>query len=159
MPPDQPGAYVLLLRLTSSTTIQVGRLGRFQFPEGWYAYVGSGCGPGGLAARISRHLRSSKPLYWHIDYLCAQAQPVESWYATGIRERECDWAESLSRLPDAEIPVPRFGASDCRCAGHLIHFPTLPSKEALSRDVGVTVSCFQIHDALRSPQESCPHRP
>jgi Uri superfamily endonuclease len=144
MLPDQPGTYGLILHLFSATAIQVGRLGRFKFPAGWYIYVGSGCGPGGLAARISRHLRTSKPLHWHVDYLCACAKPVKVWYATGVRDSECDWAEALSHLPEASMPIPGFGASDCRCAGHLVHFSALPSQGAFSEAVGVAVSCFQI---------------
>jgi Uri superfamily endonuclease len=144
MLPDQPGTYVLILYLTSSTTIQIGRLGGFQFPVGWYAYVGSGCGPGGLAGRISRHLRSAKPLHWHIDYLRPHTKPVKVWYATGVRDQECRWAEALCHLPGALIPAPGFGASDCRCAGHLIGFSALPSKAVFSQAVGVAVSCFQV---------------
>jgi len=60
---------VLILRLPCPATVNVGRLGRVRFPAGWYAYVGSAYGPGGLAARISRHLRPSKPSHWHLDYL------------------------------------------------------------------------------------------
>lgn len=144
MLPDQPGTYVLILYLTNGTTIQVGHLGSFKFPVSWYAYVGSGCGPGGLAARISRHLRPAKPLHWHIDYLRAHTKPVKVWYATGVRDQECRWAEALFRLPGALIPAPGFGASDCRCAGHLIGFSALPSKAAFSQAVGVPVSCFQV---------------
>ena len=69
MLPDQPGTYVLILRVFRPASVRVGRLGRFHFPAGWYAYVGSARGPGGLAARISRHLRSPKPSRWHVDHL------------------------------------------------------------------------------------------
>lgn len=127
MVPDRPGTYVLILHLPRSVEdICIGRLGQFRFPSGWYAYVGSARGPGGLAARLARHLRSLKSLHWHIDYLRAQAQPVEVWYATGTQKRECAWARVLSGLSDASVPTPRFGASDCRCLSHLIHFASLP---------------------------------
>jgi Uri superfamily endonuclease len=141
MLPDQPGTYVLVLYLANGTTIQVGRLGSVNFPVGWFAYVGSGCGPGGLAARISRHLRSDKPRHWHIDYLRAFARPVSVWYATEVRGRECQWAEALSHLPGALLAAPGFGASDCRCAGHLIGFSALPTRKGFSQAVGGEVSC------------------
>jgi len=131
---------VLILRLPRPATIGVGRLGRFRFPAGWYTYSGSAHGPGGLAARISRHLRSSKSLHWHVDYLRAYARPVKIWYAVGTRKRECAWAQALSELPGASIPVPRFGASDCHCPAHLIHFAAAPDLAAFVRVVSEPVS-------------------
>lgn len=127
---------MLILHLPHPTTITVGRLGCFQFPAGWYAYAGSARGPGGLAARIARHLRVSKPLRWHVDYLRAHAQPVEVWYTQGHRRQECGWAAALFALPGASIPVPRFGASDCHCPAHLTYFATLPDLAAFARAVG-----------------------
>jgi Uri superfamily endonuclease len=144
MLPRQPGTYVLILRLPNPATIDVGRLGERRFPAGWYAYVGSARGPGGLAARISRHLRSSKPSLWHIDYLRHKARPVEVWYATGVQKRECAWAHALSNLPGALVPVPRFGASDCRCSSHLVHFDTLPNLASFAHDVGEAISLERL---------------
>ncbi len=137
--PDQSGTYVLVLKLSDIAAVDIGRLGRFQFPGGWYAYVGSARGPGGLAARISRHLRSPKPLHWHIDHLRAVAQPVEIWYAVGTRKRECLWAQVLADLSGASIPASRFGASDCGCLSHLIHFAALPDAADFVQTVGEPV--------------------
>ena len=137
--PDQPGTYALILQLSDTAAITVGRLGHFQFPRGWYAYVGSARGPGGLAARISRHLRSSKPLHWHVDYVRTIAQPAQVWYAAGTQKQECAWAQTMAGLPGAAIPAPRFGASDCRCAAHLIHFAASPDVAAFARAVGEPV--------------------
>jgi Uri superfamily endonuclease len=135
----------LVLRLKRSTTIDVGRLGRVRFSAGWYAYAGSARGPGGLAARISRHLRSPKPQRWHVDYLREHAQPVQIWYALGARKRECAWVQALSGLPGASVPVRRFGASDCRCPAHLVHFAASPDLEAFVRAVGEPVSQERLH--------------
>jgi Uri superfamily endonuclease len=66
---DGKGVYVLILYLPYRRTIQIGRLGKFNFSDGYYAYVGSAFGPGGLAARLSHHLRRSHKPRWHIDYL------------------------------------------------------------------------------------------
>ena len=137
--PDQPGTYVLILKLTDIAVVDVGRLGHFQFMSGWYAYAGSARGPGGLAARISRHLRSHKPLHWHVDYLRAVARPVEIWYAVGTRKRECIWAKALAGLSNASIPASRFGASDCGCPAHLIHFATPPDMAAFVQAVNEPV--------------------
>jgi Uri superfamily endonuclease len=131
---------VLILRLSRPTTASVGRLGHFRFPAGWYAYVGSAHGPGGLVARVSRHLRSPKTRHWHVDYLRAHGQPVEIWYTVEPQKRECAWAQALAAFPGASIPVPRFGASDCRCPAHLIHFAEPPDLAAFARVVGEPVS-------------------
>jgi Uri superfamily endonuclease len=141
MKTDRPGTYALILNLPDSVAdICVGRLGRFHFPAGWYVYAGSARGPGGLAARLARHLRSLKLLHWHIDYLRAYASPVEIWYATGMQRQECSWARALLGLSGASVPVPRFGASDCRCSTHLIHFTTPPDLVAFTNAIGVSVS-------------------
>ncbi len=131
---------MLILRLPRPTAIGVGRLGHFRFPAGWYAYAGSARGPGGLVARVSRHLRSPKPSRWHVDYLRAFARPVEIWYTVGTRKWECVWAQALSELAGASIPVAGFGASDCRCPAHLVHFVAPPDLAAFIHAVGGPVS-------------------
>jgi Uri superfamily endonuclease len=145
MPPDRAGTYALILELPDPATIGVGRLGCFRFLAGWYAYVGSARGPGGLAARISRHLRAPKLAHWHVDYLRAAARPVEIWYAVETQKRECAWARALANLPDALIPVPRFGASDCRCPAHLIYWADPPDIERFIRAVGEPVWQEELH--------------
>jgi Uri superfamily endonuclease len=142
--PNCPGTYALVLKLSRPATIRVGRLGRFHFAMGWYVYVGSARGPGGLAARVARHLCSSKPLHWHIDYLREYARPVEIWYAAGAQRWECAWGKVVSELAGGSIPVPRFGASDCRCSAHLIAFVDPPDfaafvRKAFARGVGEPV--------------------
>jgi Uri superfamily endonuclease len=136
---------VLILALPRSVTVRVGCLGRFPFPAGWYAYVGSARGPGGLAARLARHLRSTKPLRWHVDYLRACAWPAQVWYTVGTRRQECAWARTLARFPGASLPVPRFGASDCRCPAHLIYFAAPPDLAAFARTAGEPVSQEMLH--------------
>jgi Uri superfamily endonuclease len=95
--PGLPGTYVLVLVVEDEQQVRVGRLGEFRIPPGWLAYVGSARGPGGLAARLARHLRHPKPPVWHIDFLRAVARPVAIWWATGTDRRECLWATALAR--------------------------------------------------------------
>ena len=45
---------------------------------------------------------------------------------------EHQWAATVQQLPDAAIPVPRFGASDCTCAAHLFYFERPPELENLA---------------------------
>jgi len=101
----------------------VGRLGRFQFPAGRYLYCGSARGSGGIRARVGRHLRRSKALHWHIDYLLQKGTPVRVWYAVSAERLECAWARTVLRLPGALAPVAGFGSSDCACATHLAYLP------------------------------------
>ena len=132
----RPGTYALVMTLAEETCLQVGRLGAFTLPEGWYAYVGSALGPGGLRARLSRHTRAEKKLHWHIDYLLGQARLREVWYVEGPERRECAWARLLEDLPGTEVPVPGFGASDCRCRSHLFVVASRPSFAAFLRRAG-----------------------
>lgn len=113
-----PGVYHLVLRLRRARTIQVGRLGRFEFGAGYYVYTGSAMG--GLEARLARHRRQRKRLWWHIDYLLRQAELVEVVAVPTQRRIECDCNRRLLSLPGADVPAPGFGASDCNCATHLV---------------------------------------
>ena len=51
----KPGTYALILSCASNARIQVGRLGTMQLQCGYYVYLGSALGPGGLRARIAHH--------------------------------------------------------------------------------------------------------
>ena len=104
------------MELSRARELQVGRLGRFRFHPGPYFYVGSAMG--GLDGRLARHARGG-PLRWHIDYLLAKARLAGAWTVVSGDRLECRIARSLSQV--LELPVPRFGASDCRCPGHLFH--------------------------------------
>jgi Uri superfamily endonuclease len=123
--PAHPGSYVLLLHVAHSRTLAVGRLEGVYFPAGFYAYAGSARGPGGLRARVGRHLRGDGRVRWHIDYLRAVAEVRAGYYLITDRSLECEWSQALAALPNARIPVVGFGASDCRagCRAHLIQFP------------------------------------
>jgi Uri superfamily endonuclease len=106
----------------------IGRRGRFRFPAGFYLYVGSALGPGGLAKRLERHLRADKHIHWHVDYLLERARVVEVWTVESSERRECAWASAALRLPGARIAALHFGASDCQCASHLIAFDRKPER-------------------------------
>jgi Uri superfamily endonuclease len=134
---QKPGTYVLLMTLAEPIRLEVGRLGVFPLRAGWYAYAGSALGPGGLNARLSRHTREEKRLRWHIDYLLTQARLREVWYSEDLERRECAWIKFLGNLPGTEVPVPGFGASDCRCRSHLFGLTSYPSFSAFSRRAGV----------------------
>jgi Uri superfamily endonuclease len=133
------GTYVLALWLGARRLISIGRLGRHPFPVGWYLYVGSARGPGGLRARLERHQRRLGPdkrAHWHIDYLREHCTWGGAWIRSSEERLECAWARRLARLPGARLVVPGFGASDCRCAVHLVHVMALPTDEWFARALG-----------------------
>ncbi|MGZ7049923.1 MAG: GIY-YIG nuclease family protein, partial [Methanobacterium sp.] len=59
--------YCLLINLNVDSEISVGKLGKLNFKKGFYVYVGSALNS--IDARIKRHLKNDKKLFWHIDYL------------------------------------------------------------------------------------------
>ena len=125
--PEQPGVYALHLKLVHTNHFRVGKLGEFIFPPGDYVYIGSAMGPGGLQARLNRHLSGDGRPHWHIDWIRAVTEVIGYCYLMSESSLECRWSQVLAADPGASIPVPRFGASDCRsksgkCAAHLILF-------------------------------------
>ena len=133
------GTYVLALWLAKTQRLSVGRLGQIEFPAGWYLYVGSALGPGGLPARLARHLRrlsAGKRLHWHVDYVREQASWGGAWARASEQREECAWATALRRLPGATIEARGLGSSDCRCPAHLIRVPDLPDDEWFARKLG-----------------------
>ncbi|TKJ27714.1 MAG: hypothetical protein CEE40_12910, partial [Chloroflexi bacterium B3_Chlor] len=110
-----PGTYVLVLHMHREATMSIGRLGSFRFPTGYYLYVGSARGPGGLEARVARHLRRRKQPHWHADYLLRKATAVEIWKAPSTKKLECLWADAMLSMPNAKKHVRGFGSSDCGC--------------------------------------------
>lgn len=128
--PAEPGSYLLWLHTPQTQELIVGRLGRFNFPPGDYFYLGSAQGPGGLRARLGRHLLGSGKPHWHIDHLRAVTQVRGFGYQIRLSQSgttphiplECDWSQKLTILSEVSLPAPGFGASDCRsgCAAHLV---------------------------------------
>lgn len=121
------GTYVLLCEAGGQACIQIGRFGTLALMPGWYAYVGSAFGPGGLRARVGRHLRRDKPLRWHFDYLRPHVAPRAVWYLAAAERCESAWATALAQLFGAAVPLAGFGASDHPGASHLFTFPARPS--------------------------------
>jgi len=114
-----PGAYVLFIELEGVLALRQTSLGSRTLAPGRYAYCGSAYGPGGLKARLRRHLRREKALRWHVDHLTGAGRIFALGLAPG--GRECALFEDLSRLPGAEVPLAGFGSSDCAsCPAHLL---------------------------------------
>ena len=129
----QYGTYVLILRLHRRKRLSIGKLGRFDFPQGYYAYVGTAFGSGGLAARLEHHLAISSNPHWHIDYLRVAAKPLELWVSDEWAKHEHTWACTMHQLRGTSRPAPRFGSSDCSCPSHLFHFANPPKLRPFAR--------------------------
>ncbi len=110
--PDEKGTYVLIASVPEMKRIEIGQLGKFDIVPGFYAYVGSAFGAGGLCARIGHHLESTAAPHWHIDYLLQVAEPVEVWYTNAGPKLEYQWADLLEKASHFRVPIPRFGSSD-----------------------------------------------
>jgi Uri superfamily endonuclease len=123
--PARSGCYVLVLFLQQRHQLTVGRRAAGEFSPGYYLYVGSAFGPGGLRARLGRHVSGSGRRHWHVDYLRAVAAPVEAWFQIQAVSGEHEWAECLGRGRGLR-PVAGFGASDCGCLSHLYQSTALP---------------------------------
>ncbi len=100
---------------------------------GFYVYVGSALGAGGLRARIMHHLRRAKAPRWHIDYLRMHV-PVDQIWCTCLQLRlEHQWAQAFETLPGGSVPLPGFGASDCDCRSHLFFYRRRPVQPLANR--------------------------
>jgi sugar fermentation stimulation protein A len=114
------GVYLLVIYL-KTTTLSVGGLGRRDFKEGYYIYVGSAMNS--LEKRIERHLSKHKKQRWHIDYLLERAEKVDAFYKETEEKIECRVARELQKkLPSIE----KFGSSDCPCDSHLFYSREYP---------------------------------
>lgn len=130
------GCYIAVFELERDRRLRIGKLGTFDFPAGVYCYIGSALRS--RDARLARHARRRKPLRWHVDYLSTRACMLGAvlvppdWVGDGRTGRvECRLAAALERF--AHRHPAGFGASDCRCGGHLLHSPASPCGELDAR--------------------------
>lgn len=125
-----PGAYILLLKLKRDVTMRIGSLGKYHFAAGNYVYVGSAMA--GLDARVKRHMRRSKKLKWHIDFLLRRSLVAGAALFPSKKRNECRIAKRVARHRGSLI-VPGFGCSDCDCVGHLFFLGKKPFGGLLKR--------------------------
>lgn len=117
--PASGGAYLLYFAVEFPLALAIPRLGDPILNPGGYVYAGSAWGPGGLRARVARHLRSDKPRRWHVDHLAVGCRMARVFPGG----RECALVADLSAA-GATFPVRGFGSSDCRgCEAHLLRLP------------------------------------
>jgi len=118
--------YCLIIKLKKDSVISVGKLGRLNFQRGYYVYVGSALNS--IDARIKRHLKSEKKLFWHVDYLLNSLNTSvnEVIFEQSPDKWECTIADEISKKG---IPPIKFGCSDCKCDSHLFYFESYEEAE------------------------------
>lgn len=131
----KPGTYALILSCSTSGRLQVGRLGAMQLELGYYVYLGSALGPGGLRTRIAHHQKRSQQPHWHIDYLRLRVSLHSVWCVYDLRRREHEWARAIETMATEAAWVPGFGTSDCGCKSHLYFFKSCPKFRDLERNL------------------------
>lgn len=119
--PSVGGAYLLAVFLAKPFQFSASSIPVATMPAGWYVYAGSAQGPGGLRARVGRHLRKGKKPRWHIERLTETA--TEMFAGLLISRRECDLIAQILKSTRFQVPIPGFGSSDFRvCSSHLAAF-------------------------------------
>lgn len=148
---EEKGTYVLITKVEQMKRLRIGLLGDFDIIPGFYAYVGSAFGSGGLRARIGHHLESTAEPHWHIDYLLKVATPIELWYTTAGRKLEHHWADLFENASHFRVPIPRFGSSDYHRSrtSHLFYYKRRPllrwfEQQVMERLEGVEVERHTI---------------
>jgi Uri superfamily endonuclease len=144
------GSYILVLQLLQPlVALQVGRLGSYDFAPGFYLYVGSAFGAGGLEAQIARHRQRWKARpHWHIDHLRPHTRLREVWTVAGPIHFECRWCRALADTPGVSAPVRGFGSSDTGCPAHLFYLPRGPHPSLLTGVILGAVSVEQPVELL-----------
>jgi len=135
-----PGAYLLAIRLAGPLALDIATLGPAPLAPGLYLYDGSARGPGGIAARVGRHLRRTKRRHWHVDRLTGAGRVVA--VAALVGGDECSLIARLHPHPGIVAPVAGFGASDCRrgCPAHLLSIADAATlDDALALTAGLVI--------------------
>jgi len=120
------GSYLLILKNNKSKRIMIGKLGEIFFKEGFYIYVGSAMK--NLQARLERHKRKRKKLFWHIDYLREEADLIQLIPIRSLIRYECELAKRIKDIADGYIEG--FGVSDCSCISHLFYVDKNPLEKS-----------------------------
>ena len=134
--PKTKGTYLLFLEVKKDITTSIGSLGLNRLKKGLYVYVGSALGPGGLRARIDRHLKRDKKLKWHIDYLTANPNvEIREIVVFKSKEKlECLLSKTVLEN-NGDVVIPKFGSTDCDCPSHLIKIDDKEKLKAVLRSL------------------------
>jgi Uri superfamily endonuclease len=131
--PAVSGSYIVIGRLDNDVILNSGPFSERQVTQGYYLYSGSAYGPGGLCARITRHLNPDSKKFWHFDHLKANLFFEEILYSVYALNHECELIKAIQEMEKVSFPLPGFGSSDCRkgCPAHLAMFPLYTNIESV----------------------------
>ena len=125
------GIYHLIIKIPRKKEIQIGRLGVFLFPKGFYVYTGSA--QINLEKRVTRHLSHEKRNHWHIDYLLQYGEITSVFTVEGLKSKECVLSNKIAVTLGGKIVADNFGSSDCKCTTHLYFFEHIPKIKDIFR--------------------------
>ena len=115
------GTYLLFLHISENITIDI-REEEIELERGFYIYVGSAFGAGGLTSRLHRHIRKQKKKHWHIDQVTMHKASDILGIAVSINQKkECEIYQTINKLNEFS-PILGFGNSDCKnkCESHFL---------------------------------------
>ncbi len=114
-----PGACMLFIELEVALALPATSRGSRTLAPGRHAYCGRAYRPGGLRARLRRHLKHEKARRWHIDHLTTAGRIFALGLVPG--GQECALVDGFGRQRGVEVPLAGFGSSDCAsCPAHLL---------------------------------------
>jgi len=131
---NRKGTYALVFACNQVRPVLVGKLGTMALQTGYYIYIGSAFGPGGIRARMHHHLKVQTTVHWHVDYLKPHCSLREVWVDYSPRKTESHWAGKLVKCNKVTIPMTGFGASDAASVSHLFYSRTRPEPTLLPSD-------------------------
>ncbi|NHJ49207.1 MAG: GIY-YIG nuclease family protein [Asgard group archaeon] len=143
----EKGTYILFLQADKNTKAVVGYLDEISLKKGFYLYIGSALGPGGLQPRLVRHLAKKKKVHWHIDYLTVHPsfECISYMEIFSLDKIECSINDILKEdvLVGMDFSIiPNFGSSDCNCKSHLIYLEKIELKSLLLK-IKKTISNYK----------------
>ncbi len=119
--PAVAGAYALVIELARPRRLNIRTLAPATLAPGHYLYLGSARGPGGIRARVARHLRRDKAKHWHVDHLTGRWLGRITRVIAAPGGSECDLVRRALEFDGVRAPVAGFGSSDCpTCRSHLL---------------------------------------
>ena len=99
--PDVRGTYVLIASVAQMKRVEIGRLGAFDSVPGFYAYVGSAFGAGGLRARIGHPRESTASVTSVMQPKCTSRFDAAQTSGSGITVFATGSPNLVSRLHPA----------------------------------------------------------